>query len=162
MGAPKRRLLGLLASKKEDVGTTSNAESSSTWTSGLLKTPQPDVSSRGSTIAQSGTSNEPTSTAVRKYQPTGYECNWKDWLGVSFEKDTDLFMRWPAMFVRENIFRSGKKKRCEKNGMRLFKRFDRLNAYIQWQYCDKVDDTTEACTWRYNTNKKRNNRPRDV
>merc|ERR1712025_948974 len=31
-----------------------------------------------------------------EYQPTGYECNWKDWLGVSFEKDTDLFMRCRA------------------------------------------------------------------
>ena len=53
------------------------------------------------------------------YTPTGKECKWTDWLGVSFEKDLDLFVRWPAMFVRQNIHRSDKKKRCQKNGERL-------------------------------------------
>ena len=31
----------------------------------------------------------------------------------------------------------------------LLRRLDRLNAYTEYAYCDKIDSQMEACSWRY-------------
>ena len=35
-----------------------------------------------------------------------------------------------------------------------------MNAYLQWNYCKKVDNSPNFCTFRTNTNYKKNTHPR--
>merc|ERR1712113_1371188 len=88
-------------------------------------------------------------------------CNWQDWLDDEPNKVTNTFVTWFGVAVREFIYRSDEKASCEATGMRLFKRLDRMNAYLQWHYCDKISDS-EDCVfwWRYDNNVKRNTHPR--
>merc|ERR1712241_1155014 len=88
-------------------------------------------------------------------------CAWKDWLDRPVQQATNNFVTWYGVAVREFVYNSQAYRGCQTSGLRLLKRLDRMNAYLQWNYCDKISEGDDCVfSWRWDNNYKRNNHPR--
>merc|ERR1712048_76302 len=90
---------------------------------------------------------------------TNVNCGWRGWLDdedKTIDNKVHSFVSWNGVAVRETVFKGG----CEARAMKIFKRLDRMNAYLQWNYCKKVETSPNFCNWRFNNNLKQNSHPR--
>ena len=70
------------------------------------------------------------------------------WVKDDAHKDFGSFVWYQGLFVRENILKAGGA-RCEFLGRRILTRLDRLNGYLEYAVCDKIDRSIPFCSWRY-------------
>merc|ERR1711935_228315 len=85
-------------------------------------------------------------------------CAYKAWMEKPVEQSTNNFATWYGVAVREFIYNSDAKRACQNHGLRLLKRLDRMNAYLQWNYCSKINDSDDCVfSWRWENEYKRNN-----
>merc|ERR1712021_163316 len=94
-------------------------------------------------------SNQPANVRVSQLR-----CRIDDFFDEIFAADerisTIMKKNWNGVTVREFIYNSDAKRACQNHGLRLLKRLDRMNAYLQWNYCSKINDSDDCVfSWRW-------------